>query len=77
MCIYIYLQQDLHQTKVRLRTYQQPGTYPFGKQKHSACTLLILFRKFITPRLFSYSSFRICYGCTIDEICSLHLVSLL
>jgi len=48
----------------------------FGNQERLPFTVLML-RKFITPRLFSYSSFRIWYGFTVYEICSLQLVSFL
>jgi hypothetical protein len=48
----------------------------FGNQKLLPLTVLMN-RIFITPRLFSYSSFRIWYDFTVDEICSLQLVSLL
>jgi hypothetical protein len=50
--------------------------YPFGNQNHLQFVVL-MFRKSIISRRFSYSSFRIFYGFTGDEICSLQLVSLL
>jgi hypothetical protein len=49
--------------------FRKPGTFFFY------CSLLI--SKFITSRLFSFSSFRICYCFTVQESFSLELVSLL
>ena len=53
------------------------NTYPFVNQEHLPFTVLILFTILISPRIFSYSSFRILCRLTIDGIYSLHLVSLL
>jgi len=53
------------------------NTYPLGNQELLPFTVLISFRIAINMQLFSYSSFKIWYDFTIDEICSLHLMSLL
>jgi len=52
-------------------------TYPLGNQERLPFTVLMLFTILTTPRLCSYISFKIWYGFTIDEICSLRLLSFL
>jgi hypothetical protein len=49
----------------------------FGNQEHFSFTLLLLFSKFISPQLFSFSSLRVCNGFTFHESCSFELLSLL
>jgi hypothetical protein len=44
------------------------NTFPVGKHKNLPFNILGSFRKFITPRLFIYTCFRIWYGLTLDEI---------
>ena len=51
--------------------------YPLGNQESLPFSFLLFLRILITPRLFSYSSLNIWYGLTIEETCSLRLLSLL
>ena len=51
--------------------------FPFGNQEYLPIAVFIFIRKFITPLIFSYSSFRFWYGFTDDETYSLELVSFL
>ena len=59
------------------RNIVELNTYPLGNQELLPFTVLKLFSINISPPLFIYSSFKIWYGFTIDENCSLHLLSLL
>jgi len=51
--------------------------FPFGNQEYLPIAVLIFIIKFITPLLFSYSSFRIWCSFTVDETYCLELVSFL
>jgi len=51
--------------------------FPFGNQAYLPISVLIFIRKFSISLLFSYSSFRIWYGFTVDKTYSLELVSFL
>jgi hypothetical protein len=53
------------------------NTYYLGNQERLPFIVLMLVSIRITPLLFSYCSFKIWYGFTIDENCSLLLLSFL